>query len=161
MFLVHLMYKSVAFYCDINLGYIFLYHLYIIKHMLWIFTSRGHFECYLFWKTNCFQYSFIKDYSSCFIIINATVVQIVFCERNHKRKITVKTPLTNNCNAMVDPVKIVFRLDQFWVWIYVKEVIIFIFFVQYFIQRFALWFFLLPWMIQCHILSKFKPIIWL
>ena len=42
---MYLMYKYVNLNSDIDLGYIifWLYHLYIIKKMLWIFTSEVHF----------------------------------------------------------------------------------------------------------------------
>ena len=50
---------------------------------------------------NYFQYSFVTIHSLCFIIINATVVQVFFCERKSKRKITVKNLLTNKFNTIV------------------------------------------------------------
>ena len=75
-------------------------------------------------KPNCFKYSFVTIHYFCFIIINTKLVQIVFYERKCKRKITVKNPFTKKCNTMMDPVKIIFQLNQCWIWIYVKQGII-------------------------------------
>ena len=46
---MNLMYKYVDLNSDIYLGYLILclHHLYMIKHMLSIFTSEGHFYYYL------------------------------------------------------------------------------------------------------------------
>ena len=55
---MNFMYKYVDLNSDIYLGCIIfcLYHPYIIKHMLWIFTSEGHFNYSLLGgETNCFQ----------------------------------------------------------------------------------------------------------
>ena len=138
---------------------ILFWSVYIIKHMLWIFTSEWHFYYYFCGKSNCFKYSFLTIHSFCFVVIAATVVQSYLYERKCKNKITVKNPLASNCNTMVDPVKKIFQLDQYFLWIYSKQGIISIFFLWYFILECASWFSLLSYMIQCHILRKFKPII--
>ena len=134
-------------------------HVYIIKQMLWILLLEEIFNILCLGKPNGFQYYFVTINFFCFIMINATVVQIFFCERNCKRKITVNNTLTNKCNTIVDPAKKIFQLNQFWIWIYVKQGIISILFLQYFIWEFASWFYILSFMIQCHILKEFKPII--
>ena len=51
---------------------------------------------------NLFQYSFVTIHSFCFIVITETVVQLVTSERNHEQNISVKNPLTNNCNKILD-----------------------------------------------------------
>ena len=97
----------------------------------------------------------------CFVITNAIVVQILFCEEKCKGKITVKNPLTNNCNTILYPTRKIFHLNQYWIWIYVKQGIILTFFLQYSIWEFSFCFYILSYIIQFHILSKFKAIIFL
>ena len=53
------------------------------------------------------------------IIINTTVVQLVLSERKRKSKITVKNPLTNNCNTVVDSINLLPSILYTGVWIVV------------------------------------------
>ena len=87
-------------------------------------------------KPNGFQYSFLTIHSFYSIIINTTVVELVLRERKLKKEITSKNSFTNNCNKMVDPNKKFFQLNYYWKLIYVKQCIIFIFFVKYLYESF-------------------------
>ena len=75
-------------------------------------------------KTDFFQYSLVAINFFCFSIIYTTIVEVVFCERKSKRKITVKNPLTRSCNTIVDPAKIIFQLNHCWIWRYFRQGII-------------------------------------
>ena len=97
----------------------------------------------------------------CLTVVNSTLFLIVFFERKCKREIIVKNPLTNNCNTTVDPVKKIFQINHCFVFIYVKQRIISISFLQWFIWELAKLFSLLSYMIKFYIFSKFKPIIYL
>ena len=78
--------------------------------MLIIFTSEGH-SIILFWgDPEIFQYYFLTIHLFCFATVNTTVVKKIFIESNCKSKVTVKSPLTNNCNTMVDPTKKIIQL---------------------------------------------------
>ena len=115
-----------------------LYHLYIIKKMLYISLLNDTVIVLFCEKPNVIQYSFVNIHFFCLIIIDATVVQIFTCERKKKCKITVKNTLTKNCNTMVDTLKKTLQPNQCWIWKYVKQGIISIFFLQYFICNFEL-----------------------
>ena len=112
------------------------YHLYIIKHMLYISLLNDTFIFIFCEKPNVIQYSFVNIHFFCIIIIDTTVVQIITFERKYKCKITVKNTHTNNCNTIVYPLKRIFWSNQCWIWKYVKQGIISIFFLQYFICNF-------------------------
>ena len=75
------------------------------------FSSEGDFYFSMLGKYNGFQYSFVTIHFFCLIFINATVVQTFFSERKCKREITVKNPLTNNCNTMVDTTNKISQLN--------------------------------------------------
>ena len=110
---MNFMYKCVDLNSDIHLGYIIfcLYHLYIIKKCFEFSLLNDNFIIIFREKPNRFQQFFVTINYFCLIIINATILQIVFSERKCKRNITVKNPLTNNYNTMVDPAKKIFQLD--------------------------------------------------
>ena len=119
MLSIKFMYMYVEFYRNIYLEFVF-NHLYMIKHMLWIITSEWQFLYYFCENPNLFQYSYVTINQFSFIINNTTAVQIIFCEGN-----LIK--LANNCNTIVGTVKIIFQLNQCWIWIYVKKGIILFF----------------------------------
>ena len=130
----YLMYEYVDFYCDIYLGYPFFKIMFVLSNTCYEFSLLNDTFSILFCEEpNCFQWSFVTIQSICIVIINETVVQIVFCERKCKSEINIKNSLTNNCNTMMDPVKIIFQLNQCWIWRYVKQRLISIFFLKYFI----------------------------
>ena len=108
MFPMNLMYKSVSFYRDIYFGYLFI--IFIFSNTRYEFSLLNDTFSILFWeKPNLFQYYFVTKNYFCFNITHATVVQILFCEKKCKRKITVKNSLTNNCNTTVDPANMIFQ----------------------------------------------------
>ena len=132
MFSMNLIYKYVYFYPNIYLGCIFF--VFILSNTCYDFSVLNDTSFIIFGeKPNFFQDSFVTNNFFCFIIINVTVVQIVFFERKCKRKTTVTIIITNNCNIMVDPIKIISQLNQCWIWKYIKKGIISISFLQYFI----------------------------
>ena len=140
MFSMNLMYKYVDFIVTFILDTLFLI-IFMLSNMCYDFSLlNDSFSIILCEKSNWFKYSSTNINSFCFIINNATLVQIFFCERKRKRKITVKNIFTKNCNTMVVPAKKIFQLNQCWIWIYVKQRIISIFFLQYVIWEFASWF---------------------
>ena len=142
------------------ISYTFLKTIFILSNNFYGFLLLNYTFSILFCEEpNLFHYYFVAIDYCFFIIINATVVQIVFCDRKGKSKVTVKNKLSNNCNTMLNTVKIIFQLNQCWIWRYFKKGIVSIFFLQYFIWEFSSWFTLLSYMIQCHTLSKFNPII--
>ena len=49
------------------------------------------------------------------VIIIAAVLQFILLWEEVKNKINVKNPPTKNCNTMVVPVEIIFKLDQYWI----------------------------------------------
>ena len=143
-----------------NATHYFLFITSLSSNIIYGFLLLNKTHIFTCWgKPNVFQYSFVTMHYFLFVIIGATLVQLVMSERNYKRNITVKNPFTNNCNTMVDPTKIFFQLNSCCKWRYVKQWIIPIFFLKYFIWEFTLCFPLLSYMIPCHILRKFKPVV--
>ena len=84
---MNFIYRYVDLKIDICFGYIIfrLYYLHIIIRMLWILTSEGHFYYFLFGKPIYFQLYFLTIHCFCFIVINATVVHIVFSKSKWKK----------------------------------------------------------------------------
>ena len=108
------MYGYVGFYHDIYFVYIFDKKVFISSNTCYEFSHLDDTISILFCeKPNCFQYYVVTIHFFCFVIINTKVVQIGFCARKCKNKITVKNSLTKNYNTMVDPVKITFQLNKF------------------------------------------------
>ena len=70
-------------------------------------------------KPNGFKYEFVTI-NYYFIIINATLVQIITSKRKCKRKTTVKNTPTNNCNTMRGTTKKVVQLNYCCKWRHVK-----------------------------------------
>ena len=123
------MYKYVDFYHDICLGY--KKNIFILSTKCYEFSFLDNTVIIIFCEIpNCYQYYFLTIHSFFFVIINATIVHILFFERKRKRKITVKNPFTNNCNTMVDPAKKMFQLNQCWIWKHVNQDIISKLFLQ-------------------------------
>ena len=85
MFSMNLMYKYVDFYREIYFEY--------VKKIIFVLLNTCHefsllnetFSIIFCEKPNWFQYYFVTIIYLCFIIINATVAQIVFYECSNNR----------------------------------------------------------------------------
>ena len=109
-FSMYLMYNYAEFNSELFGIFFFLYHLYNIKHNFWLLNSELNLYFSLLKKNSVFQYSFVAI-NYFFIIVSVTVFCIFRSERKLKINITVKNPLTNNCNKMLGTNKKFFQLN--------------------------------------------------
>ena len=109
---MHLIYKYVQLFSSIYLEYSF--HFYIRFEYQTLFQSLYFQTKQLFSLLNKTQWILILILNMnyfCFIVIIATVVQLLTSESNLKHIIDIKNPLTNNCNIMLDITKRVCQLN--------------------------------------------------